>query len=664
MNVLHIGTSDNSGGAARAAFRLHLGLSRIGVSSHMLVGYQTESRPEIDHIPKRNNVFQKVVHAGFNMLEQKTGLQYLLLPWKRQFLTHPFTNKANVINLHNLHGGFFSYTILPALSQKAPIVWTLHDPWVMTGHCGYPSMFDCERWKTGCGECPALSDYPPIDHDTTAYLWRKKQRAYHASDITVVAPTNWLADTARQSPLLNRFEIVRIPYGVDTEIFTPMSKIAARESVGLPKDAKIVLFSAHGVENPRKGARYLVEALKKLSGDISNLLLVTIGDGKISGDELGRIRTVPVSFVNDDSTLIRYYGASDVYALPTLADNMPNGILESMACGRPVVAFNTGGVPDMVTHNETGYLAAKGDVDELAHGLRMLLSEDASKINFGERAREVAEQKFGSTLQAERYRDLYEEVILRKSNAVSKHYSFRKAADYWFQVPAATYKIDTRKLAHSSSEVILAEWEHGLRDYLGGWRRNGYLPLLEEYREAFRGKTILEIGCGLGFEHIHFFSPVVQHSLLCDIVPSNIDVVNSVLRSKRLNNSEGVLIDYERELGFPRLDFVYSHGVLHHIPFQICRDQVVPRFGASLKAHGKFIVMLYTEEFCSNVRATSLADFAAKTEKPTEGAQNLWSEPYNAEKVGQLFGNGYCLLSERLYNNNNFVMFELEKIGE
>jgi hypothetical protein len=184
VRITHIGTADNSGGAARASFHLHKGLLVKGHHSSMVVGQQTEQRPEIDRIGFPRTLLGKVCGRFVQEFETWTGLQYLWQPLKDRFLDHPSVKNADIIHLHNLHGNFFSFSILPKLSKVAPLVWTLHDTWALTGHCSYT--YDCERWQSGCGRCPNLGEYPKISLDTTAMLWRKKHQNYAGRAFRVV----------------------------------------------------------------------------------------------------------------------------------------------------------------------------------------------------------------------------------------------------------------------------------------------------------------------------------------------------------------------------------------------------------------------------------------------------------------------------------------------
>jgi glycosyltransferase involved in cell wall biosynthesis len=392
-------------------------LIQLQHSSHILVGYQRrEKRPEIDVLPVRKTFWQKALFRLVNRFEECTGLQYLVQPWKNQFLRHPFTQQADVINLHNIHSGFFSYTILPKLSAMAPLVWTLHDLWSLTGHCTYPGLYGCERWKTGCGRCPVLSDYPAIARDTTAFLWRTKNRVYRRSDITLVTPSRWMAEVVRQSPLLSQCAIHYVPHGLDTDVFKPTPKMVARKTLDVPADAKIVLFSSFDLFLPRKGGTYLLEALQRLvSKGAKDLLLLIVGDKQ---SELGGHYQFPVRGlgpIDDERVMALCYSAADVYVGPSLVEAFGLVFSEAMACATPVVAFASTGAAEVVRHMETGYLARYKDVEDLAQGIRLLLEDDGLREKFKRRSREVVEQEYTLALQAQRHVELYRHVIERRS---------------------------------------------------------------------------------------------------------------------------------------------------------------------------------------------------------------------------------------------------------
>lgn len=413
LRIVHIGTADNRGGAARAAFQLHEGLRRLGHDSRMLVGQRFEQRTEIERIGFPKTLGGRILNRLILELETRTGLQYLIQPHRRAFLSHRFLVSTDIIHLHNLHGNFFPITILPRLSKISPMVWTLHDTWSMTGHCAYN--YDCDRWMIGCGKCPILSEHPKISVDTTALLWRVKDYLYRRSNICVVAPSRWLTTMARTSPLLGRFDTQCIPYGIDTQGFHPVDRATARVRLGLPVDALVTMIILLP-EDKRKGREYFIHALHKLKSGLKPWLLVVGSRGLLNGIPQG-IPVHEVGYVETTEVMNLCYSAADVFVLPTLADNLPLSLLEALAAGTPSVAFNTGGVSDIVRHKDTGYLANYKDSDDLALGIEMILTDDGLRAAMRLRCREVAVAEYSLDLQARRFEDLYRKVIQSSKKA-------------------------------------------------------------------------------------------------------------------------------------------------------------------------------------------------------------------------------------------------------
>jgi glycosyltransferase involved in cell wall biosynthesis len=310
---------------------------------------------------------------------------------------------ADVVQLHNTHGNYFSLSALPYLTRRRPVVWLLHDMWAFTGHVAYS--YDCERWRTGCGSCPYLGEYPAVPRDTTALLWRYKRRVYGRSRLTLVTPSRWLAGLVAESPLLRDFPLHHIPYGVDTQVYSPGRKDEARRRLGLPLDRDVVLFVATDLAEERKGFRLLDEALAALDDPL--LLAVASSGSAASSAEMRLLRT------EDEWLLVDAYRAADIVVLPTLADNLPNVVIESMACGLPCVSFATGGVPEAVRHLETGFLVPTGDVGQLAAGMRTLLEDDELRARLGAACREWAVREYSLERQTERYLGVYEDARSR-----------------------------------------------------------------------------------------------------------------------------------------------------------------------------------------------------------------------------------------------------------
>jgi len=404
LNVLHISESDAAGGAGRAAYKLHRGLNGLGHVSRMLVGRKVT--PDTDIRPLKRNLLWRALDRASGELFDLLSLQYVFYPSSFGVLADAWFRSASVVQLHNLHGSYFGFTALPAISRLRPVVWQLHDQWGLTGHVAYS--LDCERWRHGCGMCPYLGEYPRLRHDRTALLYRLKDRVYESSRLNLVVPSRWMADIVAASPLLNRFPVHYIPTGIDIDVFKPGDQDDARRRLGLPLDRRIIFFAAANINERRKGLHLLAQALRRL--DDPPLLLVA-GNGTVSRG----IETRYLGAVLDEEILADAYRAADVFAVPTLADVLTQTAPESIACGTPCVSFDRGGVIDVVRHLETGYQAKFGDVDDLARGLTTLLGDSELLARLSHRCREVAETEFAVQQQVERYASLYEELAVGAS---------------------------------------------------------------------------------------------------------------------------------------------------------------------------------------------------------------------------------------------------------
>ncbi len=243
-------------------------------------------------------------------------------------------------------------------------------------------------------------------------LWHIKNWTYKHSRLLIVTPSQWMANLAQASPLLQRFPIHVIPYGLDISIFRPIPKAEAREKLGIDPALKLILFSSHVTDSPRKGSTFLRKALDELSySGPSNIALLVVGLNADQWDLPLEYPTKCVGLVDTEEMMAVIYSAADLFVLPTLADNLPLSIMESMACGTPVISFDVGGVPEMVRHMETGYLARYKDSHDLAAGIRLLLNDDDLRGQMGQRCRAIAESEYPLVLQARRYLDLYNDAI-------------------------------------------------------------------------------------------------------------------------------------------------------------------------------------------------------------------------------------------------------------
>ena len=404
LAVTHFSTADVIGGSARSAHRIHTGLRARGVTSRMLVGIRAGTDPDVDtvHVGRLGRWADRIA----DKLWRFTGFQYRYYPSGHRVRRHPWVRRTDVIQLFNTHGGYFSPRLLADLGRRAPIVWRLSDLWPMTGHCAYPG--PCDRWRDGCGQCPDLASYPSLPRDTTASLFRQKAGIYAGLPLTIVATSRWIAECARTSPLLGRFPVVRIANGLDGTVFRPLPRDEARRRLELAPAERIVLFSAHILDdNPRKGGDLLIGALRAME-ERTDVRLLLVGEGGRSWEGQVPAPVTRLGFVDDPEALAWVYAAADVVAIPSRVENLPNVLVEALACSRPVVACDAGGMADGVRHLETGYLARPEDSADVATGLGLILGDSVLSQKMGRRARTLFEAEFTAEREIDRFVELYE----------------------------------------------------------------------------------------------------------------------------------------------------------------------------------------------------------------------------------------------------------------
>jgi glycosyltransferase involved in cell wall biosynthesis len=312
---------------------------------------------------------------------------------------------ADVYNLHWINGFIDPLPFFRATDQ--PIVWTLHDMNPFTGGCHYNG--GCRRFEDCCGKCPQLGSNR--EKDLSRSVWTRKREAYrHALDtgrLHIIAPSEWLAQEAKRSALLADAPMHVIPNGLNSHTFHPRETQGARRALEIPREHRIVLFVAQSAQNHRKGFDLLSDALALLDADDVTLL-------SIGGNEPDLGTALPhthLGTIESDLLLSVFYSLADLFVIPSRQDNLPNTVLESMACGTPVVGFDTGGIPDMVRPGETGWLAETGNVRELRQSIEQALRDDDARRRMGRRCREIVETEYTLDTQARRYRTLYRKLV-------------------------------------------------------------------------------------------------------------------------------------------------------------------------------------------------------------------------------------------------------------
>jgi len=406
LSVVHFSTADNTGGSGRSAYRIHTGLRRLGHQSHMLVGTKDTSDKDIE--TTHGGGIGRIMDRLAEETTRRLGLQYQYYPSSARILRHPWVTGATIIQLYNSHGGYFSHRLLPALSRIAPIVWRLSDMWPITGHCAYAG--SCENWRDGCSPCPDLASYPPLPQDFAGFLWRQKKRLYARSAPTIVAPSSWIEGIAKQSPLFAGCAVHRIPNGLDLSIFRPMDRQAACTILNIDPSKPTLLFSAHVVDdNPRKGSGQLIEALNRL-GPLDNVQILLAGIGGENWHGKVPQTVIPLGFLGDDRLIAAANCAADVVLVPSAVENLPNSIIEAMACGRPVVAYDAGGIRDAVVPGDTGLLVPVGNTELLANAIQTIIETVEDRTRMGMNALTAAQQNYDAEVQAKRFESLYQSL--------------------------------------------------------------------------------------------------------------------------------------------------------------------------------------------------------------------------------------------------------------
>lgn len=388
MKIVHLSTADLRHGAGIAAFRLHTALKKAGHTSSLLVAEKTSNDEDVISLekgtPKSIRGIQNIIELGINTLGPQNTFSF----FRKILEKHPLIDKTDIIHCHNLHWPFKNFPLsLLNRGKLIPLVWTFHDMWPITGHCFYA--LNCEKWQTGCrGGCPQLFSFIPVAWDSSPMQWNIKKRIYADTRFTVITPSQWLTGMARQSPLLTGHEALTIPNIADLAHFKPRDRNALKKAYGFSENEKLVMFIAGNINVPVKGLNYLLEALKNLNNINFPVTLLLVGNGEIPQKYLGPVKYRHLGRIKDHDKIAEIYNLSDLTVVPSTADNFPNTIAESMACGTPVIGSRVGGIPDMIEHKVNGYLCEPGNVQELTDGLKYFLLNDQARIEVGKRAQE------------------------------------------------------------------------------------------------------------------------------------------------------------------------------------------------------------------------------------------------------------------------------------
>ena len=416
MRVLIINTSERTGGAAVADNRLTEDLNNYGVKAKMLVRDKQTDHITTAPLPSSwrlrwNFLWERFVIWKHNGFCRKNLFAVSIANSGTDITCLPEFKEADIIHLHWVNQGMLSLKgIRKILTSGKPVVWTMHDMWPCTGICHYAG--ECKGFYDECGQCWLLRF--PKDNDLSHKILERKRRTYSKGNIHFVTCSHWLEGMVRKSSLIKEYNLCTIHNTLNVSLFKPNNLQAAREQWNLPIEKQLILFGAVKTTDKRKGLDYFVEACLILANQypfLKDKVGVVIFGNK--ADELQNLLPFPVyslGYIHSEREMAKVYNAVDVYTIPSLEDNLPNTIAEAQACGRPCVGFRVGGIPEMIDHQENGYIAEYRNAKDFAQGIYWVLQEADSEI-LSQKARKKAIAAYGEDSVAKQYIQLYGEAL-------------------------------------------------------------------------------------------------------------------------------------------------------------------------------------------------------------------------------------------------------------
>ena len=406
MKILQIGNTDLIGNRFNG-HDLHKSFLKLGLQSEHCVWDKQSDDARTWEISRIKN--KRAANYILNYVERQSSLQSLLFPMSYKLLFNNKFKNADIVHFHLIHTGFFNLSSLPFLTRMKSAVWTLHDPWAMTGHCIYP--YDCEKWKTGCGDCPRLDTPFAMKKDRTALMWKIKKNIYHHSKIDIIVASKWMLNMAEQSPLLSGLNIHYIPFGIDLSKFRPSDSEAAKSNLGVIPGSLVICFRATSSEF--KGLSFIKESLRRLNTS-RPICLLTFNERGQMDEFRGRFQIIDLGWVNDESLTVTAYNASDIFLMPSTAEAFGMMAMEAMACGKPVITFDGTSLPEVTFAPEGGISVPQGSVEGLISALEELIDNPSIRCRMGDAALKLARGNYDFEVHSKKILDLYRNIISRE----------------------------------------------------------------------------------------------------------------------------------------------------------------------------------------------------------------------------------------------------------
>ncbi|NRB11342.1 MAG: glycosyltransferase [Rickettsiaceae bacterium] len=404
MNVLQINAYETPGKRFNGLAIAPL-LEKYNIYSKHFVWYKDTDNSDILTLP----LSVKKTNAFLMKVEHYLSLQSVILPNVKKIIQLPEFKAADLIHLHIIHNGFISFGDLPKLTHLKPTVWTIHDPWVMTGHCIHPDK--CQRWKIGCGSCPDLKRQIPLIMDTTKWLFKYKQKAYKKSKFDLIVASSWMRNMISQSPMFDdTVKTHHVPFGIDIKFFNNNNNSDIREKYNITNDMVTICFRSD--DNEHKGIEYIIEALKKIKTS-KPICILTIGRKPLKNILENRFKVIDLGWVDNEYDLRNAYLAADMFLMPSVNEAFGLMAVEAMACGKPLIVFQDTALPDVTFAPEVGISVPKRDVNALKLAIEQLIDNPLERIKRGMDGRKIVEKHYDEKLHAKQIADIYHEIVNR-----------------------------------------------------------------------------------------------------------------------------------------------------------------------------------------------------------------------------------------------------------
>jgi glycosyltransferase involved in cell wall biosynthesis len=425
LKILLLNTDDFTGGAAIACLRLLKAFrSLTSIQAQMLV---QESKSGIGGVVQLNNSwisksksFVRFVaeRLFFLFFEKNKKVRFGFNPGKfgTDLSTNSNIKKTDIIHLHWINFGFLSLNSIKKIAQTSkPIVWTLHDMWAFTGGCHHSGT--CENYQKSCGNCVQFLKNPS-SHDLSNQIWKEKMDVFSKANLTIVTCSEWLGNRAKKSSLFDNIRVETIPNPIDIDVFRPIDKNIAFKKNQLNADLKYILFAAMRVDALGKGFSYFSAALTDLFYKIldngqnqTDIEIIIFGQALASDFETLPFKVNILGKLTDTNDIVNVYNVASVFVIPSLEENLPNTIMESLACGTPVVGFDVGGIPEMIDHKQNGYLATYKSAEDLAAGIYWTLYE-ANGTELSTNAVKKVKDNYSESIVAKKYEEVYNRLLI------------------------------------------------------------------------------------------------------------------------------------------------------------------------------------------------------------------------------------------------------------